>query len=427
MSFTFVPEETEKNICAAHLNGKNVNQLEIEFNLSRKVIKRILNKQGILKTRHEINRITYPLLTDRKVLHEMYYIKRMTIDEISIIIGVSTQLIKNAFKELNIKARSASEATINTFELKQSTPIDVSKIIKLYNDGISISSISTQVNISEGVISRLLKSNNVSLKSLEEQMVLSRRKVNKISSKIAKNLRSRLSIALNNNSKRGSAVGDLGCSIEFLKEYLESRFYNSEDGIPMSWSNYGKNGWELDHIKPLSTFDLTNLEQFKEACNYTNLSPSWRADNRAKSDLPVGRLPKRVPLFIITGQSGVGKSWVTSKLKDMYQIISYDSIPKEQHYHYMVEMSHNDIKPIIYDPLRKALGMYRRYRGLFDTKLIVIIEEPEVVKNRIRSRGGKALENVDKFYKKFKNLATKAHFSGTSVEVLAYMQTQLKV
>jgi len=134
MSFTFVPEEIEKNICASHIKGKNVNQLEIEFNLSRKVIKRILEKQGILKTRYEINRLAYPILTDRVALSEMYHIKKMTIDEMSTTIGVSTQLIKNAFKELDIKARSASEATINTFELKQSNPIDVSQIIKLYNE-----------------------------------------------------------------------------------------------------------------------------------------------------------------------------------------------------------------------------------------------------------------------------------------------------
>lgn len=47
----------------------------------------------------------------------------------------------------------------------------------------------------------------------------------------------------------GSAVRDLGCSIEFLKSYLESKFTGN-----MSWENQGE--WYIDHIKPLSSFNL---------------------------------------------------------------------------------------------------------------------------------------------------------------------------
>src|SRR5208283_3555102 len=38
------------------------------------------------------------------------------------------------------------------------------------------------------------------------------------------NLRSRLYKAIKNNQKSGSAVRDLGCSIEFLKQHLEAQF-----------------------------------------------------------------------------------------------------------------------------------------------------------------------------------------------------------
>ena len=50
----------------------------------------------------------------------------------------------------------------------------------------------------------------------------------------------------------------------------------------MTWENYGRNGWEIDHIKPLSKCDLTDPEQFKEVCNYTNLQPLWAEDNLSK-------------------------------------------------------------------------------------------------------------------------------------------------
>lgn len=92
-------------------------------------------------------------------------------------------------------------------------------------------------------------------------------------------LRKRLRQALHHNYKSGSAVADLGCDIEELKTYLESKFQPD-----MSWNNYGLYGWHIDHIKPLSSFDLTNREQWLEACNYTNLQPLWAHDNLSKSD-----------------------------------------------------------------------------------------------------------------------------------------------
>lgn len=85
-------------------------------------------------------------------------------------------------------------------------------------------------------------------------------------------LRGRLNKALKNNYKTGSAVRDLGCSIEFLKQYLESKFQPG-----MTWDNI-----HIDHIRPLASFDLTDPEQLKQACHYTNLQPLWPIDNLKK-------------------------------------------------------------------------------------------------------------------------------------------------
>jgi len=97
--------------------------------------------------------------------------------------------------------------------------------------------------------------------------------------KLSVNLRSRLRRAINGNYKSGSAVKDLGCTIEEFKIYLESKFLPE-----MSWDNHSLNGWHIDHIKPLSSFDLTDRQQFLEACHYTNLQPLWAKDNLFKSD-----------------------------------------------------------------------------------------------------------------------------------------------
>ena len=39
---------------------------------------------------------------------------------------------------------------------------------------------------------------------------------------------------------------------------------------------------ELDHIRPLSSFDLTDPEQLKEAAHYTNIQPLLKNDNLKK-------------------------------------------------------------------------------------------------------------------------------------------------
>ena len=90
-------------------------------------------------------------------------------------------------------------------------------------------------------------------------------------------LRSRLHISLKNTAKVGSAVKDLGCSINELKSYLESKFQPG-----MTWNNHGQYGWHIDHIKPLASFDLTDRKQLLEACHYTNLQPMWWHENLSK-------------------------------------------------------------------------------------------------------------------------------------------------
>ena len=92
-------------------------------------------------------------------------------------------------------------------------------------------------------------------------------------------LRSRFKSAIKMNCKTGNAISDLGCSINELKIYLESKF---QEG--MSWDNWKSNGWHIDHIKPLASFDLTDRNQLLQACHYTNLQPLWAKDNIAKSD-----------------------------------------------------------------------------------------------------------------------------------------------
>jgi hypothetical protein len=103
------------------------------------------------------------------------------------------------------------------------------------------------------------------------------RRQSNVQLRMAENLRVRLYNAIKHNSKVGSAVSDLGCTMEEFKAYIENKFVEG-----MTWENYGQ--WHLDHIIPISSFDLTDYEQVKKACHYTNLQPLWALDNLKKGD-----------------------------------------------------------------------------------------------------------------------------------------------
>ena len=89
--------------------------------------------------------------------------------------------------------------------------------------------------------------------------------------------------AIKSNQKTGSAVKDLGCSIEEFKIYIESKFYNRKNGEAMTWENWTKDGWHMDHVIPLSNFNLTNREEFLKANHYSNLQPLWTEDHLEKT------------------------------------------------------------------------------------------------------------------------------------------------
>ena len=95
--------------------------------------------------------------------------------------------------------------------------------------------------------------------------------------KLKKNMRSRLGLFLNLKkiTKNNKTFNIIGCSPEFLKEYLESQFVNN-----MCWGN--RNEWHIDHIIPLSS--AKTEEEMYKLCHYTNLQPLWAEDNLKKSD-----------------------------------------------------------------------------------------------------------------------------------------------
>lgn len=97
--------------------------------------------------------------------------------------------------------------------------------------------------------------------------------------KILGNLRCRLYKALNGLSKSDTTKQLLGCTIKEFKKYIESQF---EDG--MSWDNNTNDGWHIDHVIPLSLFDLKCEYQQSVAFHWSNCQPMWGSENQSKNN-----------------------------------------------------------------------------------------------------------------------------------------------
>ena len=95
--------------------------------------------------------------------------------------------------------------------------------------------------------------------------------------KLASLLRSRFHHALKNGRKMKSVIELVGCTIDEFKLYVESLFYPE-----MTWENHG-DIWEIDHILPCASFDLTLLEEQKKCFHYSNHQPLFKTTKIAES------------------------------------------------------------------------------------------------------------------------------------------------
>lgn len=112
------------------------------------------------------------------------------------------------------------------------------------------------------------------------QRIKERRAVD-ISFKITKILRTSFAMMVRKGYKQGSSLDLLGCSLPYFKKWIALQFQEN-----MFWWNWGhgKGKWNLDHIIPISLFNLMDITEQKKCFHYTNFRPLWHTDNARKSD-----------------------------------------------------------------------------------------------------------------------------------------------
>ena len=83
------------------------------------------------------------------------------------------------------------------------------------------------------------------------------------------NTRRRIHHALNGKLKSSSTREILGIDIDLYKKWIEFQMTPE-----MNWSNI-----EIDHVKPICLFDISDDEQLKEAFNWKNTQPLLKQDH----------------------------------------------------------------------------------------------------------------------------------------------------
>ena len=114
--------------------------------------------------------------------------------------------------------------------------------------------------------------------------------------RLKKILRTRLNKVINGKRKDNTSIELLGCNLEYFKSWLEYQFTEN-----MSWDNYGT-FWNIDHVKPCSSFDFFIIDEQKRCFNWTNTRPLKKCENESKNN--------KVDILIIDNQKELVKLFI---------------------------------------------------------------------------------------------------------------------
>jgi hypothetical protein len=85
--------------------------------------------------------------------------------------------------------------------------------------------------------------------------------------------------ALAHNGRSSIIEATCGYTIKQLRQHLERQFTRG-----MTWEAFCAGRIHIDHRVPLSSFDLSNEQEWRRAWALTNLQPLWAKRNQTKAD-----------------------------------------------------------------------------------------------------------------------------------------------
>lgn len=127
----------------------------------------------------------------------------------------------------------------------------------------------------------------------------------------------------------------------------------------------------------------------------------------------------RKKIYFLCGQSGAGKTTTACKLTDKFHVINYDNVRK----HLITAINSAPLdRPILLDIPSLISTFYKKLHLHHDIEMIFILEEKDIIKDRILSRGGEITNSIDSRYNRMRSLSRKySSFNGTADEVYNYL------
>ena len=220
-----------------------------------------------------------------------------------------------------------------------------------------------------------------------------------------------------------SEIAKLRDSIEYLNFRKEIMFRDTYQCIITGMKGH----LEVHHIDSVNT----NKDRIMDSMNAVTLHKSVHSkfhliygngDNTKAQfeEFKKNWLQTKPRMIFLCGQSGVGKTTLTSNLSDKFNIISYDK--NKSKLDEVILTALNDHKIILLDVPMLISTLYKIYQHMAKIDMVFLIENNEVVKNRLLKRSGK-IHNSDIRSKRIKSLAKKyASFTGNYKEVLAHLR-----
>lgn len=116
---------------------------------------------------------------------------------------------------------------------------------------------------------------------LGERREASRRHYNQPTNRLSNCISRRIRYSLKEPKNGRSWESLVGYTLADLMLHLESQFTKG-----MAWENYGRSGWHVDHIKPISHFNFESYDdpEFLECWALWNLRPLWAEENLSRGN-----------------------------------------------------------------------------------------------------------------------------------------------
>ena len=122
---------------------------------------------------------------------------------------------------------------------------------------------------------KALQDKEYKINNPEKIKALNKKRMENPHNRIAHNLRTRLNNVVVRRDQ--STIEYVGITNKELLKWLEFQFDDK-----MSWDNYGAY-WQIDHVIPCASFDLTNEGEIYKCFNWTNLRPFEKTENNSKN------------------------------------------------------------------------------------------------------------------------------------------------